>query len=64
MGKTVAMWLYFKGGKVMGGGLTFFAFGNGVEVDFDFGLGEDVGGGGHVDKEIYVENVHVSRNPK
>jgi hypothetical protein len=22
------------------------------EVDFDFGLGEDVGGGGHVDEEI------------
>lgn len=25
------------------------AFGDGGEVDFDFGHGEDVGGGGHVD---------------
>ena len=29
-----------------------FAFGDGGEVDFDFGLCEDVGGGGHVYEEF------------
>ena len=28
------------------------AFGDGRDVDFDLGLREDVGGGGHVDQEI------------
>ena len=41
------------GGKATERRTYVFAFRNGVEVDFDFSLGEDVGGGGHVDEEIY-----------
>lgn len=39
----------------MGGMCYVFAFGDGAQVDFDLGLGEDVGGGGHVDQEVCVE---------
>jgi hypothetical protein len=36
-----------------GVGRTYvLSFGDLSEVDFDFCLGEDVGGGGHVDKEV------------
>lgn len=34
-------------------GTYVLALGDGGEVDFDFGLGEDVGGGGHVDEEVW-----------
>ena len=37
----------------MGNEVTYvFAQGDGGQVDFDFGLGEDVRRGGHVDEEI------------
>jgi len=34
-------------------GLAYvLALGDSGEIDFDLGLGEDVGGGGHVDEEV------------
>jgi hypothetical protein len=35
------------------------ALGDGGEIDFDLGLGEDVGGGGHVDEEVWWASVSL-----
>jgi hypothetical protein len=35
------------------------ALGDGGEIDFDLGLGEDVGGGGHVDEEVWRAGVSL-----
>jgi hypothetical protein len=35
------------------------ALGDGSEVDLDLGLGQDVGGSGHVDQEVCVLSVSL-----
>jgi hypothetical protein len=49
----IMTWWCVSCGVGAGVELTYvLALGDGGQIDFDLGLGEDVGGGGHVDEEV------------
>lgn len=47
--------------EVANGNTYVLALGDGTERDLDLGLGQDIGGGGHVDQEIWREGNNISR---
>lgn len=50
--------------EVANGNTYVLALGDGTERDLDLGLGQDIGGGGHVDQEIWRERNNISREFK